>query len=244
MKKLMMKKLEGGDQKGHHGVFDGDDMLGYVHADDFADHAKKHLDDLMDYDDFRAAASKHPGIKGEEAEEGEEMKGDGKKKMRERLAEFEAREARAQAQQIILSELVEDGHVDNSRAALFAQQGRLTLADYIAAQEAEKEIDEAVRAGKLLPRDRKFFFCDALERPAEFAEYVKGAVPVVNLSSVGIDSGEGMSVDQELDARVKELRAKDDKLDYGQAMQKVLASDAQLKQRYNELHRRELGAGA
>ncbi len=146
------------------------------------------------------------------------------------------------ARNLLLTEAVKDGALDNAKAALLARESKIQLGDYIAAQEAEKKLDEAVRAGKVLPRDRKFFFRDALERPEEFAEYVKNAVAVVNLSTVGLGTPGPANVDQEVMDRATKLMT-DEKLKYPEAFKQVLASDAELKKRYDAAHRREMGGG-
>jgi hypothetical protein len=140
---------------------------------------------------------------------------------------------------VLLSEAVKSGVLDNARAAALAREGRITLADYIAAQEAEKKLDEAVRSGKVLPRDRKFFFRDALERPREFDDYVKRAVPSVRLGSVGLGSGAELSVDDEVRVRTERLVA-EEHLSYSKALKKALASDRELDRRYRSAHRRRL----
>ena len=96
-----------------------------------------------------------------------------------------------------------------------------------------------MRAGKILPRDRKFFFRDALERPREFDDYVKRAVPSVRLGSVGLGSTAELSVDDEVRVRTERLVA-EEHLSYSKALKKALASDRELDRRYRAAHRRRL----
>ena len=243
MKQLSLKRLEDGPHAGHHGVFDEDEPLGFIDAGEFADYARQHLDD-------GAGAANGNGNGTEDASA--DCAG---QKLAERLGvapsttfdEIRRRlEAADQAQgneaggrAVLLSEAVKSGVLDNARAAALAREGRITLADYIAAQEVEKKLDEAVRAGKVLPRDRKFFFRDALERPREFDDYVKRAVPSVRLGSVGLGSGAELSVDEEVRVRTERLVA-EEHLSYSKALKKALASDRELDRRYRAAHRRRL----
>ncbi len=142
------------------------------------------------------------------------------------------------ARNVLLSEAVRGGRLDNAKAALLAREGKITLADYIAAQDAQKAIDHAVTQGKMLPRDRAFYFHDALERPREFAEWARHAPRVVMLDSIGLGSGSILNVDEEVNARVRDAQKEDPNLSYGQAFVKVLASDKGLAARYHAAHRK------
>ncbi|MGH9432747.1 MAG: phage protease [Terriglobia bacterium] len=135
-----------------------------------------------------------------------------------------------------LREAVRSGRVDNLRASELAMQGKISLAEYIKAQEAERLLDSAVQAGKILPRDRAFFFSDALERPREFAEYVKNAVPVVTLGSTGFGSSQPVSVDEEISLGVKRLMSEDRSLRYPQALKRLLKENPDLERRYHGQH--------
>jgi phage I-like protein len=136
---------------------------------------------------------------------------------------------------LILSEVAKDGKLNNQRASELAAESKITLADYIRAQEAEKLIDGAIQAGKILPKDRKFFFRDALERPAEFAEYVKSAPQAVKLGVHGIGEAESMSPDQEVTALTKKL-IEEKKLQYPAALKQVLTENPGLAERYRAAH--------
>jgi len=206
MKKLTVRKLKDGTLAGHHGVFDGDDAVGYVHADEFREYAKQRLDE-----------GEFAGL----------------------LAESELSESTGHALRLL--ETVKDGVVNQARAKELARDNRITLADYMAVQDAEKKLDEAVREGKILPRDRQFFFRDALERPSEFADFVKRAIPVVRLGSQGIGSAGDISVDEEVEIRTRNLM-KDEGLSYAKALRRVLAGDKELERRYHGVHRREIGS--
>jgi phage I-like protein len=161
-------------------------------------------------------------------------------------AEFEqtefARDARRHA--LFLHEAVRDGRIDNVRASELAVQGKISLAEYIKAQEAERLLDSAVQAGKVLPRDRTFFFRDAVDRPREFSEYVKNAVPVVTLGSSGFGSAQPVSVDEEISLGVKRLMGDDRTLKYPQALKKLLKENLDLERRYHGQHLKPAAAEA
>jgi hypothetical protein len=173
------------------------------------------------------------------------MPGASPEAIRERLALAETVETEntVSARALRLLETVKDGVVNQVRAMELARDNEITLADYIAVQEAERRLDEAVREGKILPRDRQFFFREALERPSEFADFVKRAVSVVRLGSQGIGSVGDISVDEEVEIRTRNLM-KDEGLSYAKALKRVLAGDKELERRYHGVHRREIGATA
>lgn len=245
MKQLNLKKLEEGPHAGHHGVFDGDAALGFVDAGEFCDYAQQHLG---------APGAAAPAGNQAAAGTGDDDASDcPSRKLAERIgvtpattfAELRRRLAAApdaesaSARVLLLTEATRDGKLDNARAAALAREGRIALADYIAAQEADRRLDEAVRAGKILPPERRFFFRDALERPAEFAEYVRQAAPRLALGITGIGSGVAPSVDDEVKALTENLMAQE-RLSYSKALKRVFASDRELAERYQSMHRRRL----
>jgi len=146
-----------------------------------------------------------------------------------------ASEEASNVTKLILSEVAKDGKLNNQRASELAAESKITLADYIRAQEAEKLVEGAVQAGKILPKDRAFFFRDALERPAEFAEYVKGAAQAVKLGVRGFGEAEGMSPDQEVTALTKKL-IEEKKLEYPTALKQALSENPGLAERYRAAH--------
>ena len=241
MKQLSLKRLDDGPHAGHHGVFDEDEPLGFVDAGEFADYAAQQLDGAADAANGNGTEDASTDCPGQKlAERLGVAPSTTFDEIRRRLeAADQAQGAEAGGRAVLLSEAVKSGVLDNARAAALAREGRITLADYIAAQEAEKKLDEAVRAGKVLPRDRKFFFRDALERPREFDDYVKRAVPSVRLGSVGLGSGAELSVDDEVRVRTERLVA-EEHLSYSKALKKALASDRELDRRYRAAHRRRL----
>ncbi len=244
VKKLTVRKLKDGSLAGHHGAFDGDDAVGYVNADEFRDYVKQRLDD-GEFDGLfeESELSESTGRAARMFAVRVGMPGASPESIRERLALAEAVETQStvSARAVRLLETVKDGVFNQVRAMELARDNKITLADYIAVQGAEKKLDEAVREGKVLPRDRQFFFRDALERPSEFADFVKRAVPVVRLGSQGIGSVGDISVDEEVEIRTRNLM-KDEGLSYARALKRVLAGDKELERRYHGVHRREIGS--
>ena len=151
----------------------------------------------------------------------------------------QAREGAASSRALILSEVVRDGRVRAERAIELARDQKITLADYVAVQAAERAVERAVAEGKILPRDRHFFFRDALERPREFAEFVERATPAVRLGSEGIGSGEAVPVDQEVDLAARRVMS-EQKVSYGRALKLLFRENPALEARYREAHSRRL----
>jgi len=235
VKKLVLTKLTEGPLAGQYGVFDEATPVGYVNADEFRDY----VDDLFK----QSESSESTGTASRLFAERVGMPGASAEAIKERVALAARLEAESvvSARSLRLFETFKDGAVNQTRAMELARDDKITLADYIAVQDAEKKLDEAVREGKILPRDRQFFFRDALERPSEFADFVKSAVPVVRLGSQGIGSVRDIGVDEEVEIRTRNLM-KDEGLSYSKALKRVLAGDKDLERRYHGTHRREIGS--
>jgi phage I-like protein len=234
MKKLTIKPLTEGELKGCHGIFDEDGPLGYLDPSDLADYLKtcdnlenSAMNDMLRESGFATGGS---GLVREQVLEHLKF-----------AAEVRARTLETAGRNILLGEAVREGALDNHKAAALAREGKIALADYIAAQEADKKLDEAVRAGKILPRDRKFFFHDALERPREFGEYLRQAVPVVPLRAEGLGTAGEIGVDDEVKIRTQRLMS-EEKLSFAKALRRVFAADRELEHRYHALHRQEIGS--
>lgn len=240
-KEVTMKKITDGEHAGHHHIFAGGETVGCMSEKELAQHAAKHFSDLLEHDAFKNGARKHFGAGDKETmtELGVPDTAEAK-----RLIDLgratEAADLAAKSRQVLLSEAVKDGKIDGKAAQQLARSNKITFADYIAAQEAERAIDEAVRAGKILPRERAFFFRDALERPDEFTELVKGMPPRVNLSTVGLGSAEAVSVDEEVSAETRRLMSEKN-LGYAAALKEVLRANPQLAQNYHKEHSRQIG---
>lgn len=245
MKRLSIRKLSEGAQAGHHGVFYGDDLVGYMTDEDFTRYAQKHL---------AAQAGEQGAADGSETAAGLSMLfaervgacGAGLDEIRELVESgrrAQTRDQEASARTLILSEVVRDGRLRTERALELAREQKITLADFVAVQAAERSLERAVAEGKVLPRDRHFFFRDALERPREFSEFVERAAPVVRLGSEGIGCGEATPVDQEVDLGARRLMS-EQKLSYGKALKALFRENPALESRYRSAHKKQLGASA
>ncbi len=177
----------------------------------------------MSDQDLRQHVANHLGVNPDDNEDGKET----------------AREAERRS--LLLTEVAKGGKIDTQRAIQLADLGRITFADYIRAQEAEKMIDAAIQEGKILPRHRVFFFRDALERPAEFAEYAKNAPQAVKLGSTGFGDSERPDVDQEVDLGVRKLMS-DKKLGYADAYRQFCKENPVLIEQYRQKHTRAVNA--
>lgn len=221
MKKLTLKRIpEGHEHAGHHAIFEdgSEDPLGFIPHDELSEYAATHL-----------------GINPDMEEDSGESRATGDHEESGKL-KVEARDV--QRRSFFLREAVRKGKIDNHRASELAESGKITLADYIHAREAEKLIESAIRDGKILPRDRAFFFRDALERSREFQDYIRSAPPVVRLGVKGIGSGEALPVDEEINLGVKRLMSEKG-LDYASALKEFLAANRALGEQYRHKHSRQ-----
>ena len=280
------KKFDGEDFKGaqgHHGIFDGDDFVGHVRADDMKDHVKScmgdgfgDLDDLAGTSDDDGKAKGQAGVKGHQTpdgkmsellrESGVRSQESGETPEKQVLAALKLAathqlvEQREASRNLLLAECVAAGVAagfspavaagfspasaglkaastfDTQRAKELLRDSKISAADLLDAIEAKGMIDEAVSKGKVLPKDRAFFFEIAFNNPKKFTDYIAGAVPVVSFSSVGLGSTEQMPVDQEVDVETKKLMS-ERKVGYGKAMKEVFRANPQLEERYRAAHR-------
>ena len=238
-KRLSIRKLTDGTYSGHHGVYSGDELVGYMTDEDFSQYVEKHPPSTIGADEGAASGSaalsmlfaERVGARGSAIEEIRGLVEAGRR--------AQAVETASTARALILSEVVENGRLRSERALELARDRKITLADYVAIQAAERALDGAVETGKILPRDRQFFFHAALERPREFSEFVDRAAPVVRLGSDGIASGEMVPVDLEVDRGVRQLMS-DQRLSYGKALKALFRENPALETRYRRAHSRRL----
>jgi len=245
-KRLSIRMLTEGPHAGHHGIFYGDELVGYMTDEDFCHYAQKHLAGAV------PAAAPAPAEAATDAAAlsglfAERVGADGAaiediRSLVEYGRNAQARDQEAASRALILSEVVRDGRLRVERALELARDQKISLTDYMAVQTAERALDGAVTAGKILPRDRHFFFRDALERPREFNEYVERAAVVVRLGSDGIGSGESVPVDQEVDLGARLLMS-EQKISYAKALKALFRENPALEARYRAAHRPELKPG-
>lgn len=130
-----------------------------------------------------------------------------------------------------------------------AAEGKLVkMAEDNAQAETTRLVDDAIKAGKLLPKQKEFAlaflknakgvikFGDKEVGAAKlFSDFLEAGGKQVALgarSEGGEANGAFSSAAQEVDTKAKQLQASDAKLDYRAAMAKVFEADPQLKDRY------------
>jgi hypothetical protein len=156
-----------------------------------------------------------------------------------RLVEVGRGHSKGEGKRVLLRDACADGVLDKSKASFVANQHRfITTEDYVAVDAASAMVEEGVKAGKILPRERKFFLADALERPEEFKEWLKDAIPKVRFQSMGNGEGEAPSIDEEVNIAVKQyLSDHPDCKSHGKAHSAVMRDNPGLAQRYQQAHR-------
>lgn len=242
MKRLTLKKIGDGERAGHHGVFDGDQAVGYVDDSEFSEYCREHLgipsagtvDEPVEQ--VLTELLCESGI--QDLESATPVRAQ-VKSLFGRLASLEAQGREAAGRNLLLSDAVRDGVLDGAKARALAREKRITIDDYIAVQEAGRAVDQAVARGKILPRDRAFFLRDAVERPREFARFVEQAVTVVPLTALGLGSTEQLPVDKEVDLNVRRLMSEKN-LGYAKAMKLLFAENPALEARYHAEHSKPL----
>ncbi len=261
-KKLSMKCAE----DGAHQVFDGDDMLGEVPHEHLVKYCQTHLaDDLGIPADGTPPAKGQAGIPGHQKmsellkDSGFRIQDSGSadpasesavleqiKTGLKLAATHQLVEQREASRNLLLTECLQPCHPERSEGSAFAfntekakqllRDSKISAADLLDAIEAKGLLDDAVAKGKVLPKDRAFFFEIAFNNPKKFTDYITGAVPVVTFGSAGIGSTENVPVDQEVDIETKKLMS-ERKIGYGRAMKEVFKSNPQLEERYRQAHR-------
>ena len=136
-----------------------------------------------------------------------------------------------------------------------ARDAALVNLDVVKAEAANKEattlVDDAIKGGRLLPKQRDFalaaltaqdtkmkFGKDEKPMSAMFKEFLDAQGTVIDTSEKG--SGKNKKVEfsnasEEIDHKAKEFMAGDSKLGYADAFDRVLASDDDLRSRYADM---------
>ena len=255
-------EFDGAD--GHHGIFDGKDYLGHIHKDDMKDHVKGCMSDgFGDLDGLVPKEKGQAGVAGHQTAS-ELLKESGFRSADadpasavlaglKLAATHQLVEQREGSRNLILTECLKpspgpSGHplpggegqgvrgFDTERAKQLLRDSKISAADLLDAIEAKGMIDDALAKGKVLPKDRAFFFEIAFNNPKKFTDYIAGAVPVVTFGSVGIGSTENIPIDKEVDLETKKLMS-ERKIGYGKAMKELFKANPQLEERYRAAHR-------
>jgi hypothetical protein len=209
------------EYKGQIGVFDGEELIGVA-----------------------------PPPEGWEPKDGE---GDGNGKDGKRLSELFASEVglpgkslvdiaalvkrgmeAPQDQFVALSEAIHEGRLNMVEAGKLADAGRVKFSTILQAQEAERKVDAAVKAGKVLPKNRAHALRVALSDAAAFGALVEQAQPVIDLRSHGhAGGGEQPTAQQSLMAEVNAY-AKENKCSVSVALSEVTKRKPELWRAYSE----------
>jgi hypothetical protein len=133
-----------------------------------------------------------------------------------------------------LSESIHDGRINLQEAGRLADAGRVRFSTILQAQEAERKVEAAVKAGKVLPKNRAHALKLALSDAAAFAALVEQGRPAVDLRSRGhAGGGEQPTAQQALMAEVNAY-AKENKCSIGVALSEVTRRNPDLWQQYSE----------
>ena len=209
------------EQKGKIGVFDGEELIGIA-----------------------------DGPEGWEPKDGN---GDGPGKDGKKLAELFASEVGLPGKSLVdiaalvkrgteapqdqfaaLSESIHDGRINLLEAGKLADLGRVRFSTILQAQEAERKVEAAVKAGKVLPKNRAHALRLALSDAAGFSALVEQARPVVDLRSHGhAGGGEQPTAQQALMAEVNAY-AKENRCSVGVALSEVTKRKPDLWRQYSE----------
>jgi hypothetical protein len=133
-----------------------------------------------------------------------------------------------------LSESIHDGRINLLEAGKLADAGRVSFSAVLLAQEAERRVDAAVKAGKVLPKNRAHALRLALSDAAVFNALVDQGRPVVDLRSHGhAGGGEQPTAQQALMAEVNAY-AKDNKCPLSVALSDITKRNPDLWRQYSE----------
>ena len=133
-----------------------------------------------------------------------------------------------------LSESIHDGKINLVEAGKLADAGRVRFSTILQAQEAERKVNAAVKAGKVLPKNRAHALKLALSDATGFSALVEQARPVVDLRSHGhAGGGEQPTAQQALMAEVNAY-AKENKCSVSVALSEVTKRKPDLWREYSE----------
>jgi hypothetical protein len=133
-----------------------------------------------------------------------------------------------------LSESIHDGKINLVEAGKLADAGRVRFSTILQAQEAERKVNAAVKAGKVLPKNRAHALKLALSDATGFSALVEQARPVVDLRSHGhAGGGEATTAQQALMAEVNAY-AKENKCSVSVALSEVTKRKPDLWREYSE----------
>jgi Mu-like prophage I protein len=186
---LNVKRIPDGENKGKMGIFDDETLIGVM-----GDAAMQEMFQQLKADEKAAlkAAEKPPEKEDDDEDE------DGKLAAKEPV--FDENEER----KLILSLVDTKGGVKFSEAAELANQGKIRPGSIFRMQEATKEVEGAVRGGKILPKMRAYYMKQALSDLNDFKALVPQLPVIVDTKAVGHGNDKAPeNAYEELEAEVK-----------------------------------------
>jgi hypothetical protein len=143
------------------------------------------------------------------------------------------KEARRDLSELFVSCFSERGF-DNVAAGRLLDQGVVKYSEILIAQDADSQVQAAVRAGKVLPKDRTHALKLALSDLTAFTALIASRKPVVDLRTHGhADGGERPTAQQVLMGEVNTY-AKENKVSVAVALSEVTKLKPELWQQYSE----------
>ena len=209
------------EQKGKIGVFDGEELIGIADGPEGWEPKDRNGDgNGQDGKNLAELFASEVGLPG--------------KSLVEIAAMVKRGTEGPQDQFSALSESIHDGRIDLLEAGKLADSGRVRFSTILQAQEAERKVEAAVKAGKVLPKNRSHALRLALSDAAGFSALVEQARPVVDLRSHGhAGGGEQPTAQQTLMAEVNAY-AKENKCSVGVALSEVTKRKPDLWRQYSE----------
>ncbi len=258
-KKLKLKKLEEGENKGQTGCFDeSGEMVGLAEKESGGKPPKMNLklnkegehsgkvgvfqgDEMVGLADHKSLKSATKALTEYDPSEGEDDPDEAEKKMK---ANERAEQERSNA--ACLSEIAnaKPGEVAAMQSRM-VQENRLTLSGYMKAQDIGKLIDDGMKAGKILPKQRSSFFVLATANfKAAEAFLTDMARPQVDTRTRGIEgTNDVVDPKKEIELRVNVLMT-DRKMSYSEAYAEVIKTDSYLAEQYEKQRARETAPAA
>jgi hypothetical protein len=133
----------------------------------------------------------------------------------------------------LLSECIHDGQLNLREAGALADAGKVKFSTILAAEDAGRKVDAAVKTGKVLPRNRAHALRVALSDTAAFGALVEQAQPVVDLRTRGhAGGGEQPTAQQALMAEVNGY-AQEHKCSVSVALSEITKAKPELWREYS-----------
>jgi len=207
------------EMKGQIGVFDGEELIGIADGLDGLE-SRPGSGDAEDGKKLAQLLATEIGLPGVSVAE---------------IAALVKRGTEApQDQYAALSESIHDGRINLQEAGKLADAGRVRFATILRAQEAERRVEAAVKAGKVLPKHRAHALKLALSDATAFSALVEQARPMVDVRSHGhAGGGEQPTAQQALMAEVNAY-AKERRCSVSVALSEVTRLNPDLWREYSE----------